>query len=143
MIMLYSAVLAGCQPKNQPVSGGIYNICDPQLGSTTPGVSDTSATLGEIFNGEIDEIYIDQLYDGWLTKGQAEADLLAILSEGGIQASSGPLWNMDFPVDLVATITYQDGTQGVAAVAGWRVCFQDQTGKPWYFQWDYRLPDDW
>lgn len=144
MLILFGVTLVGCQPKNQPVAaGGIYNLCDPQLGGTASGVDDTQATLGEILNGEIADIYIDQLYDGWLNEGQAEADLLALLGEGSIQASSGPLWNVDFPVDLVATITYRDGTQRVAAVAGWRVCFQDKAGQPWYFQWDDRLPDDW
>lgn len=141
MLMVLGVALVGCQPKNQPVpAGGIYNLCDPQLGSSAP---DTQATLGEILNGEIADIYIDQLYDGWLTKSQAEADLLAVLGEGSIQASSAPLWNLDFPVDLVATITYRDGTQRVAAVARWRVCFQDQAGKPWYFEWEDRLPEDW
>jgi hypothetical protein len=143
VLIVLGVMLVGCQPKSQPVGGNIYTICDPQIGRSSPIVDETITSLGDILNDEIADIYIDQLNDGWLNKKQAEDDLLAIFGESDIEASTGPLWNMAMPVDLVATITYQDGTQRVAAVAGWRVCFQDKAGKPWYFQWDARLPDDW
>lgn len=143
MLVVLSVALVACQPKNQPVGGNIYTICDPQIGSSSPVVDETMAALGDILNDEIADVYIDQLNDGWLNKKQAEDDLLALFAESDIEASPNPLWNMAMPVDLVATITYRDGTQRVAAVAGWRVCFQDKAGKPWYFEWGDRLPDDW
>jgi hypothetical protein len=117
--------------------GGIYSIVDP-AGSSLNGSGES--TLGMVVGDSIDDIEIVEYNGGWEDEYQAKKELMAKLQDKEIVTSSGPLWNMDTPVQLVGVIRYHNGAQGKVAVAQHRVAFQDQAGKAWYFQWDERIP---
>ena len=117
--------------------GGIYSICDPR-GRFFNSKLETK-TLGEVIGREIKDISIIESA-GWKDAGQAKAQLTAKLQDSAIEAYSCPIWNMDIPVDLVGVIEYRNGFKGKIAVAAHRVGFQDSRGRPWYFQWNERIP---
>ena len=117
--------------------GGIYTIIDPK------GVSLNKfgeSTLGEIIDDAVKDVLITEYNGGWKDKEEANSQLIKILHIREIRVSSAPLWNMDIPVEVIGVIKYKDGSEGKIAVAQHRVGFQDKTGKPWYFQWEERIP---
>jgi len=117
--------------------GGIYSIIDSK------GISLNKfgeSTLEEVLGDAIKDISIIEYNGGWKDKDEAKTQLIKILHTKEIKASSTPLWNMDIPVELVGIINYVDGSEGKIAVAQHRVGFQDKMGKPWYFQWEDRIP---
>jgi len=95
--------------------------------------------LQDIIKGNIKDIHIVEFHGGWRDETEARKQLIEIFKDKNIEASSGPLWNVDFPVELIAMIKYLDGSERTVAICGHRVGFQDQSGKPWYFQWEERI----
>jgi hypothetical protein len=116
---------------------GIYSTIDPYgLSSDTHEES----TLGEIVGDTIKNVSIIEYHGGWKDKSQAREDLLNVLRNKKIKVSSWFLWPMDMPVELVGVIEYSDGSQGKIGVVKQRVGFQDKIGRPWFFEWDDRIP---
>ena len=130
-IALLAASIASAQ-------GGLYSICDPK--GAYLYTEEKWLTLEEIIGDSIKDIHIIKYYGGWKDENEAKEHLLNKLQDRTIKACSIPQWNMDMPVELVGMIEYRGGSQGKIVVAQHRVGFQDQSGKPWYFQWEERIP---
>ncbi|MBU0469766.1 MAG: hypothetical protein KKD07_06915 [Candidatus Omnitrophica bacterium] len=120
--------------------GGIYSLIDPE--GKYLNVKQKDYIVKEIIGKEIKDIVIIEYYGGWESKEVAIVEIIKILNDKEIKASSTPLWNMDIPVELVGIIKYGKGSEGKIVVSRHRVGFQDKKGKPWYFQWDERVPDN-
>ncbi|MBU2540765.1 MAG: hypothetical protein KJ593_02585 [Candidatus Omnitrophica bacterium] len=130
IILLYSFICYG--------QGGLYSIVDPE--GKNNHVKIEWHRIEQIINSEIKDITIIEFNGGWKDVQEAKKQLLEKLNDKEVKVSSVPLWNMDIAVELVGIIEFQEGSQGKIAVAQYRVGFQDNTGKPWYFQWDERMP---
>ena len=117
--------------------GGIYSIVDPKGVSVNKS---GESTLGTVIGEAIKDIEIIEYDGGWKDKEEAKEQLIKILNNKELKISSSALWNQDVPVQLVGIIEYADGSKGKIAVAQHRVGFQDKTGKPWFFQWEERIP---
>lgn len=118
--------------------GSIYSICDPE--GKYLNTKEEWLPLEAIIGNTIKDITVIEFHGGWKDKEEAKRQLMNKLQDIKIKASSLPRWSMDLPVELVGIIKYQDGFQGKIAVNQHRVGFQDKTGKPWYFQWEERIP---
>jgi len=116
----------------------LYAIIDP-LGKYAD-VKIEWRNLQDIIGENIKDIHIIEFRGGWRNESEARMQLIEIFKDKKIEASSAPLWNVDFPVELIGIIKYLNGSEGKVAICGHRVGFQDQTGKPWYFQWEERVP---
>ena len=125
--------------------GGIYNYCDPDRRAPTEGPpNEPGIALGKIVGDSLPEVRI--LFcsaDHWVACDKAVANFRDVLGNSASQVSEMPLWNMDIPVTLKGTLRYGKMVERPFAAAGWRVCFQDAGGKPWYFQWDPAIPAEW
>ena len=115
----------------------LYAIIDP-LGKYA-NVKIEWRNLHDIIGEKIKDIQIVEFHGGWRNETEARKQLIEILKDKNIEASSGALWNVDFPVELIGIIKYLDGSEGKVAICRHRVGFQDQSGKPWYFQWEERI----
>ena len=116
----------------------LYAICDP-VGKYA-NVKIEWLNLQNIIGEKIKDLHIVEFHGGWRNKTEARKQLIEILEDKNIEACSHPLWNVDFPVELIGMIKYSDGSEGKVAICRHRVGFQDKTGKPWYFQWEERNP---
>jgi LEA14-like dessication related protein len=92
--------------------------------------------LQDIIGETIKDIQIVESHGKWRNITEPRKQLLEILKVKNIEACSLPLWNLDFPVELIGLIKYSDGSEGKVAICRHRVGFQDKNGKPWYFQWE-------
>ncbi|PIE89043.1 MAG: hypothetical protein CR997_13285 [Acidobacteria bacterium] len=116
---------------------GIYSIVDPESRSIN---TCREVSLEKVIGDTIKDIVITEYTGGWKDKKEAKKELIQLFNRKGVTASSGPLWNMDFPVELSGMIVFKDGTRGTFAVAQHRVGFQDNEGTPWFFEWEERVP---
>ncbi len=111
---------------------GIYSIVDPEGKSVN---TFEKYRLKKVLGDTIKEIIITKYINGWKNKHEAKKELMAIFEDKEIIVSSGPLWNMDSPLELIGVIVYTNGAKGKFAVAQHRVGFQDSHENTWYFQW--------
>jgi hypothetical protein len=103
----------------------------------------TEAQLSRVISVGIRHIRVDTLFSGWPYKGEAETALSLVLNRSELTVWSQPQWStLGFPLDLVGTITYGNGSTGRIAVSEWKVGFEDSRRHTWYFQWEERVPND-
>ncbi len=111
---------------------GIYWIVDPEGKSLN---TFEKRSLKRVVGDTMKDIIITEYFGGWRNKQDAKKELMGVFKNKNIIAHSGPLWNLDFPVELIGIIVFKNGFKGKFAVAQHRVGFQDSHGKAWYFQW--------
>ncbi len=120
-----------------PSQNGIYSIVAPEGKSIN---TFEEYRLKRVIGDTIKEIIITEYISGWRNKHDAKKELMGIFEDKEIITSSRPIWNMDFPLELIGIIVYKNGAKGKFAVAQHRVGFQDSHGNTWYFQWKERIP---
>jgi hypothetical protein len=118
---------------------GLYDVCDPQ-GRSFKLESGPSSRLADVLDEGTVTVEAVLFSPGWDTPEAAGQDILAFLSNPDEEASPTPIFALDFPLDLVAKLTYADGSEGVFAASLGKVCLTDRKGRAWYLQWAERFP---
>jgi hypothetical protein len=116
---------------------GLYQVCDPA--GRTFSIEAPKATLSAALAGKVETVSIIALFKGWESDEQARQDITKFLSDPDLEASPSALFQLDFPLDVVAALDYEDGSRGVLAASLGKVCLRNRNGKAWYLQWEERF----
>lgn len=129
--LLAMALGAGLSPSVWALDvDGLYSICPPVdervSNLMAPRTKPSWPKVGKLAAAERDG----------RTPWQVDAgDVRQLLSRDDLSVSTSRLWNLDTPVTFVGNVTYEDGSTGVVALAGHRVCLTRGATQAWYFEW--------